>query len=87
MVTIVPYSSYAQYNYLNMFMIIFYWEDWWTDEANHTYVAAAKKDSQYLIAAFLNADNKAEHYGSVGPLFDWGFENFITKNIVSLGET
>ena len=49
-------------------------------------MAAAKKDSQYLIAAFLNANNKAEHYKSVGPLFEWGFENFITKKIVSIGD-
>ena len=83
-----PYSSYAQYNYPEyVYDYLFTGKTGWTDEANHTYVAAAKKDSQYLIAAFLNADNKAEHYGSVGPLFDWGFENFITKKIVSLGET
>ena len=82
-----PYSSYAKYNYPEyVYDYIFTGKTGWTDEANHTYVAAAKKDSQYLIAAFLNANNKAEHYESVGPLFEWGFENFITKKIVSIGD-
>ncbi|MCQ2968855.1 MAG: D-alanyl-D-alanine carboxypeptidase [Clostridium sp.] len=83
-----PYSSYANYNYPDyVYDNIFTGKTGWTDEANHTYVTAANKDSQYLIAAFLNADNKAEQYASVGPLFDWGFQNFITKKIVSVGDT
>lgn len=58
----------------------------YTPEANHTYAAAAQKDGQLLIAAFLNAEDKAGHYSSVGPFFDWGFENFVTEKIVSQGE-
>ena len=82
-----PYSTYAQLNYPEfIYDNLNTGKTGWTDEANHTYVAAAKKDDQYLIASFLNADNKSEHYSSVGPLFDWGFENFITKKIVSYGD-
>lgn len=58
----------------------------YTPEANHTYTAAAKKDDQLLIASFLNAEDKAAHYSSVGPFFDWGFGNFKTEKIVSQGE-
>lgn len=58
----------------------------YTPEANHTYTAVAKKDDQYLVAAFLNAVDKNAHYYSVGDLFDWGFENFYTKKIVSKGD-
>lgn len=58
----------------------------YTPEANHTYTAAAKKNGQVLVAAFLNAEDKVAHYSSVGPLFDWGFENFTTEKIVTTGE-
>lgn len=58
----------------------------YTPEANHTYVAAAKKGDQLLIASFLNADDKAALYGNVGPLFEWGFANYKTKKIVSEGD-
>jgi D-alanyl-D-alanine carboxypeptidase len=58
----------------------------YTPEANHTYVAAARKNDQLLIAAFLNAEDKVAHYSSVGPFFDWGFENFKTEKIVAEGE-
>ena len=40
-----------------------------------------------IVGAFLNATDKDGLYTGVGQLFDWGFENFITKKIVSLGET
>lgn len=58
----------------------------YTPEANHTYTAAAKKDDQLLIAAFLDAEDKASHYSSVGPFFEWGFTNFKTEKIVTEGE-
>lgn len=59
----------------------------YTPEANHTYTAAAKKDDQILVGAFLNATDKAGLYNSVGELFNWGFENFQTKKIISKGDT
>lgn len=59
----------------------------YTPEANHTYTAAAKKDDQLLVGAFLNGVDKAGFYTSVGELFNWGFENFQTKKIISKGDT
>lgn len=58
----------------------------YTTEANHTYTAAAKKDDQFIVGAFLNATDKDGLYTSVGQLFDWGFENFKTKKIISKGD-
>lgn len=58
----------------------------YTPEANHTYAAAAVKDCQVLISSFLNAENKDAQFSSVGPLFDYGFENFETIKLVSKGD-
>ena len=58
----------------------------YTPEANHTYTASAVKDGQVLIAAFLNATDKDNFYLNIGPLFDYGFENFETVKIIEKGE-
>ena len=58
----------------------------YTVAANHSYTAVAKKDNQTIVGAFLNATDKDGLYTSVGQLFDWGFENFKTKKVVSKGD-
>ena len=58
----------------------------YTTAANHSYTAVAKKDDQTIVGAFLNATDKDGLYTSVGQLFDWGFENFKTKKVVSKGD-
>lgn len=55
----------------------------YTPEANHTYTASALKDGQVLVAAFLNAQDKDNFYLNIGPLFDYGFENFETVKVIS----
>ena len=58
----------------------------YTPEANHTYTAAAVKDDQMLIAAFLNATDKDSFYTNIGPLFEYGFSNFTTVKLISKNE-
>lgn len=58
----------------------------YTPEANHTYTASAVKDGQMLIGAFLNATDKDNFYLNLGPLFDYGFENFETVKLISKDE-
>ena len=58
----------------------------YTPEAYHTYAAAAVKDNQVLISSFLNAENKDAQFSSVGPLFEYGFNNFETIKLVSKGD-
>lgn len=58
----------------------------YTDAAKHSYVAVAEKNGQLLIASFLKAENKDAHYSSVGPLFEYGFNNFKTIEIVKNGD-
>ena len=55
----------------------------YTTAANHSYTAVAKKDDQTIVGSFLNATDKDGLYTSVGQLFDWGFENFITEKVIS----
>lgn len=82
------FSSYSELNYPEYtYDYLYAGKTGYTPEANHTYTAAAKKDDQLLVASFLNADNKSDHYTNVGPLFDWGFKNYMTKKIVSAGDT
>lgn len=58
----------------------------YTPEANHTYASSAVKGDQVLIASFLNAENKDGQFSSVGPLFNYGFDNFETVKLVSEGD-
>lgn len=58
----------------------------YTPEANHTYTASAVKGDQVLVAAFLNATDKDNFYLNIGPLFDYGFENFETVKIINEGD-
>lgn len=68
------YVDWSQWYYDNLYT----GKTGWTPEANHTYVAAAVKDDDVLVASFLNAYNKDAQYSSVGQLFDWGFDSFDT---------
>ena len=76
------YVDWSQWYYENLYC----GKTGWTPEANHTYVAAAVKDDQLLIASFLNAYNKDAQYTSVGELFNWGFENFNSVKLFSKGD-
>ncbi|SCJ90098.1 D-alanyl-D-alanine carboxypeptidase dacB precursor [uncultured Clostridium sp.] len=76
------YVDWSQWYYEN----IYCGKTGWTPEANHTYVAAAIKDEEVLVASFLNAYNKDTQYSSVGQLFDWGFENFDSVKLFSKGD-
>lgn len=58
----------------------------YTPEANHTYASSAVKDGQVLISSFLNAEDKDAQFSSVGPLFEYGFENFETVKLLSKGD-
>ena len=58
----------------------------YTTDANFTYTSVARKGDQSLVAAFLNTDNSYELFDGVSEFFDWGFENFNTKKIISRGE-
>lgn len=58
----------------------------YTVAANHSYTAVAVKDDQEIVGAFLNATDKDSLYIGVGQLFDWGFENFKTEKVVSVGD-
>ena len=55
----------------------------WTPEADHTYVSAALKYDEMYIGTFLNATEKSNFYYSVGHLFDWVFDNYESKKVVS----
>lgn len=76
------YVDWSQWYYEN----IYCGKTGWTPEANHTYVAAAVRDEEVLVASFLNAYNKDAQYSSVGQLFDWGFENFDSVKLFNKGD-
>ena len=76
------YVDWSQWYYENLYT----GKTGWTPEANHTYVAAAVKGDEVLVASFLNAVNKDAQYTSVGQLFDWGFDNFDSIKIVDKDE-
>ena len=40
-----------------------------------------------LIAAFLDATDRYNFYTNVGPLFNYGFDNFETLKLISSGDT
>ena len=40
-----------------------------------------------LIGAFVNATDKDSFYTNIGPLFDYGFDNFETIKLISANET
>lgn len=58
----------------------------YTTASNHSYTAVAKKDDQTIVGAFLSSSDKDGLYTSVGQIFDWGFENFNTKKVISKGD-
>lgn len=58
----------------------------YTDAAHHTYVASAEKDGQTLIAALIKGQDKNAFYSSVAPLFEYGFNNFETTQVVKKHE-
>ncbi|MDV4149961.1 D-alanyl-D-alanine carboxypeptidase family protein [Clostridium sp. AL.422] len=76
------FNEYSPYYYTNAYC----GKNGYTPEANHTYTAAAVKGDQILIASFLNATDKDNFYTNIGPLFDYGFDNFETVKLISEGE-
>ena len=76
------FNEYSPYYYTNAYC----GKNGYTPEANHTYTAAAIKDGQMLIASFVNATDKDSFYTNIGPLFDYGFDNFETVKLISENE-
>lgn len=72
------YTYYYEYAYIG--------KNGYTPEANHTYTATALKDGQLLVAAFLNATEKDNFYSNIGPLFNYGFDNFETVKLINSNE-
>ena len=58
----------------------------YTPEANHAYTAAAVKDNEMLVAAFINATDKDNFYLNIGKLFDYGFDNFKTVKLINAND-
>lgn len=71
-------NEYSPYFYANAFC----GKNGYTPEANHSYTASAKKDDTLLIGAFLNATDKDNFYSNIGVLFDYGFSNFKTIQLI-----
>lgn len=77
------FNEYSPYFYSNTYC----GKNGYTPEANHSYTAAAAKGDQMLIGAFVNATDKDSFYTNIGPLFDYGFDNFETIKLISANET
>lgn len=77
------FNEYSPYFYSNTYC----GKNGYTPEANHSYTAAAIKGDQMLIGAFVNATDKDSFYTNIGPLFDYGFDNFETIKLISANET
>lgn len=75
-------NEYSPYFYINTYC----GKNGYTPEANHSYTAAAKKDDSLLIGAFLDATDKDNFYSNIGPLFEYGFNNFETVKLISENE-
>ena len=75
-------NEYSPYFYANAFC----GKNGYTPEANHSYTASATKDNTLLIGAFLNATDKDSFYSNIGPLFDYGFNNFETVQLIHKGD-
>ncbi len=56
-----------------------------TEEARNTLVTYAKKDGRELIAVVLKCEG-AEHYTDSKALFEYGFENFEIRKLLSASE-
>ncbi|MGG7056715.1 D-alanyl-D-alanine carboxypeptidase family protein [Clostridium nigeriense] len=72
-------NEYSAYYYGNTYC----GKNGYTPEANHAYTAAAVNGDQMLIASFINATDKDNFYTNIGPLFDYGFDNFETIKLIS----
>lgn len=58
----------------------------YTIRANHTFVAAAKKDGNILIGSFLKASNKDENYMNMKDVFNYAFNNYSFIDIYNPNE-
>ncbi|VYU23808.1 D-alanyl-D-alanine carboxypeptidase [Clostridium tertium] len=76
------FNEYSSYYYNKAYC----GKNGYTPEANHSYTAAALKDDNMLIGAFLNATDKDNFYANIGPLFNYGFDNFETLKLISAGD-
>lgn len=76
------FNEYSPYFYSNTYC----GKNGYTPEANHAYTAAAVKGDQMIIGSFINATDKDKFYTNIGPLFDYGFDNFETIKLISENE-
>ena len=58
----------------------------YTTVANFTNVISATKDGRTYVASFLKGDGINEVYKDVADLFDYGFDNFENKKLISEGD-
>ncbi|WP_244833416.1 serine hydrolase [Clostridium sp. BJN0001] len=58
----------------------------YTTVANHTYVASAQNGDQKLVAAYLNATDKAQNFSDMKTVFDYGFNNFKSVTLYKKGD-
>lgn len=76
------FNEYSPYFYSNAYC----GKNGYTPEANHAYTAAAVRGDQMIIGSFINATDKDNFYTNIGPLFDYGFDNFETIKLISENE-
>ncbi len=58
----------------------------YTSEAGHCLCATAKKGDTRLISVVIKAPNSKKRFNEVSNLFNYGFENYTTKEIIKEGE-
>lgn len=54
-----------------------------TNEAGYCFSSTAKMGNTRLISVVLGADNNKTRFNSAKAMFEWGFNNFETKKLVS----
>lgn len=58
----------------------------YTTKSNHTYVSAAEKNGQVLVAAFLDALDKDQNFHDMQTVFNYGFDNFSLVHLYKKGD-
>ena len=58
----------------------------YTMRANHTFLAAAKKDGNTLIGSFLKASDKEQNYKDMKSIFNYGFNNYSFIDLYNTNE-
>ncbi len=59
----------------------------WTDDAGYCLVAAAERGGIQLMAVVLGAQGPRSRFRQAERLLDWGFANYLDRQLTSAGET